>query len=907
MKMMKTIRFIIALLLILFLIPVAAGAHKTPVTLKGRMEWLHKKYNVNFVYDAGLPVTRPYTGPPIDKMPLRKALEMLFEGTEIDYKQSGNYVILRRRMMPPPHADPVKVDKPKLRHTLSGYVRDAAGESLINATVWDLTDGLGTMTNEYGFFSITLPEGNHRLRFSYLGFDDYEKNVPLRKDQHTVVQLKEDSKLPEVVVKGDMNSPLLNTQTGKRSLSQSDIKTEFSLLSSPDVVKTLQRTSGVAEGVELASGLYVHGGNNDENLFLIDGTPLYQINHTMGLFSSFNADVVKNVDFYKSGFPARYGGRLSSVVDVRTNDGDMQHFHGSYRLGLMDGSVQFEGPIQKGKTSFNVGLRRSWLDLITRPMFSIINHSDSEDNMSVSYYFHDLNAKVTHIFSDRSKIYLSLYSGNDALTSKDDYEESHSEGESYDVEHTKGNLSWGNFNMALNWNYQFSPKLFANFTAVYTHNRAKYNLSDKDSWTSGSSVEYTNIDHGYRSTIYDAGYRTEFDFRPNPHHHILFGQNYTWHLFKPQTIRQVDTSGTIEKQSADSIATASSGNTGNGEVESRNHHIAHEMNFYAEDEVTLNDYWSLNAGLNVDCFYITGKNFCNLDPRLALKYQVSRTISLKASYTTMTQYVHKISNSFLEMPTDYWVPTTKKLSPMRSYQLAAGVYMQPGRHWMLSLEGYYKASSHLLQYSNWVGLEPPAERWDNEVMEGRGRFYGLEADATYRTRHLLLTGSYTLSWNKRKYDDYFPIWYYDKFDNRHKLNLTARYEFNSKVTAFAAWSFHSGNHATVPTQYAMMPYMPNAYGQIISAALGTESADFVYTHPNNITLPAYHRLDVGFDFHHVTKHGHERIWNLSVYNLYCHLNTMYVKVDYNPEKQQFKARSRGYIPCIPSFSYTIKF
>ena len=319
-------------------------------TIRQQMDWLHKTKKVNFVYDSSLDaeLNGKYSGPNIQHLSVRKALKALFEKTHILYTVNANYVILKRKQMQQQISTSQtnsnhKVQQVQRRHTLSGYVRDEGGESLINATIYDLTDGIGTTTNEYGFFSITLPEGEHQLRFSYVGYADQVEKLKISKDIHYNMSLKADGKLPEVVVDGDLNSPLLTTQTGKRSFSNKDIKTEFSLMSSPDVVKTLQRVSGVAEGQELASGLYVHGGNGDENLFLIDGTPLYDTNHALGLFSSFNADVVKNVDFYKSGFPARYGGRLSSVVDVRTADGDLNHFHGAYRIGLLDASLQFEG------------------------------------------------------------------------------------------------------------------------------------------------------------------------------------------------------------------------------------------------------------------------------------------------------------------------------------------------------------------------------------------------------------------------------------------------------------------------------------------------------------------------------------------------------------------------------------
>ena len=874
-------------------------------TIRQQMDWLHKTKKVNFVYDSSLDaeLNGKYSGPNIQHLSVRKALKALFEKTHILYTVNANYVILKRKQMQQQISTSQtnsnhKVQQVQRRHTLSGYVRDEGGESLINATIYDLTDGIGTTTNEYGFFSITLPEGEHQLRFSYVGYADQVEKLKISKDIHYNMSLKADGKLPEVVVDGDLNSPLLTTQTGKRSFSNKDIKTEFSLMSSPDVVKTLQRVSGVAEGQELASGLYVHGGNGDENLFLIDGTPLYDTNHALGLFSSFNADVVKNVDFYKSGFPARYGGRLSSVVDVRTADGDLNHFHGAYRIGLLDASLQFEGPIIKGKTSYNIGMRRSWMDLLSRPLTKAF--SEKDDKLSIGYYFMDLNAKVTHRFSNRSKIDLSIYHGKDSWDVKQDLNDSKSEGyqegNSYDREITKSQLDWGNFNVALNWNYLFSPKLFSNFTAVYSHNRSKlYSLDDDRNIYPQTHKEevWEHLEHGYTSTINDVGYRTAFDFRPNPHHHIRFGHDYMLHLFRPQTAMQLDYAGNGDAK-MDTIS-----------VNSSNRHVAHEWSAYAEDEIVLNDKWSLDAGFNMGMFHISGKNFFSFDPRFALKYQLSNEVSVKASFTQMSQYVHKISNSYLSLPTDYWVPTTKSLKPMRSYQIAAGVYAQPNRHWNLSLEGYYKWSKHLLQYSSWVGIEPPAENWDALVMDGKGLFYGIEADATYRTEHLTLSGSYTLSWNKRKYEDFYPDWYYDKFDNRHKLNLSLRYEFNKKVSCFAVWNYHTGNHATVPTQLAALPGLPDGNGKYLYSWWGSDS--YVYAIPNNLTLPAYHRLDLGFDFRHVTKHGHERIWNLSVYNAYCHLNSMYVKVDFDEKTQRFKAKNKGFIPIIPSFSYTIKF
>ncbi len=897
------------MLVVCALAPLMMMAQST--TVRREMERIEQTRGVNFVYDSSLKTDVPYRGRRLDRLTLRQALDQLFSGTGIGYKLKGRYVLL--------HA--IKTEKTKAtkstqqprRHTLSGRVSDSHGESLINATVYDLTTRQGTMTNAYGFFSLTLPEGQHELRFSYLGFDDQTMTVSLDSDIRRDVSLKEDATLDEVVVVSDMNSPLVNTQTGKRSLGRDDIKTEYSLLSSPDVVKTLQRTSGVAEGVELASGLYVHGGNNDENLYLIDGSPLYSINHTLGLFSAFNADVVKNVDFYKSGFPARYGGRLSSVVDVRTADGDFHNYHGSYRLGLLDGSVQVEGPIRRGKTSFNFGLRRSWLDLITRPLFAWRNHTNDkdDDDLTLSYFFHDLNAKVTNIFSPRSRLSLSLYSGQDRLKTKDKWTDHYGDGQYYDSDVSRSNYSWGNLNVALDWQLQLSPRLFATATAVYTHNRSRlHNSENETSVEDGKQTMVNSNSHTYRSTIDDLGYRLAFDFRPSPRHHLRFGTDYTWHTFHPQT--KDDRTLYQADSQVDTTVVASANNL-----------TAHEWTAYAEDEMALSDRWSVNCGLNLSLLHVPGKTFAATDPRLAIRWQASPRVSLKASLTMMTQYVHKISNSVLELPSDYWVPTTRRLSPMKSAQVAGGVYVQPDGHWLFSVEGYYKRSTHLLQYSSWTGLEPPAGSWDNAVMDGRGCFYGVEADACYKTSRLRVEGSYTLSWNKRRYPDFYPKWYYDKFDNRHKFNLSARWRLSSKVSMMCAWTFHSGNHISVPTQYVRMPEslpdnMPTdetVNGMVRRDGIGSWWLDFdaydhwetfIYERPNNLSLPAYHRLDLGFDFHHTTRHGHERVWNVSLYNAYCHLNSLYVDYSFTHEGR-FRIKNRAYVPIVPSCSYTIKF
>lgn len=868
---------------------------KDLTSIKQQMALIEKDRHVHFIYDSSLPINQAYNGASIKGLTLSEALTQLFGKTHIAWSIQGQYVILTAKELQVVKNQP----KPPTLYTISGYVHDEHGEVLINATIYDKDTGAGTMTNEYGFYSLTLPSGQHTIRISYIGFSDEIRSFELKRNHNCSIILKENTHLSEIVVTGDLNSPLLTTQTGKRSFGRKDLQTEFSLLSSPDVVKTLQRLSGVAEGVEIASGLYVHGGNNDENLFLLDSSPLYHSNHTLGIFSAFNTNIVNNVDFYKSGFPARYGGRLSSVIDVRTNEGNMEQIHGAASIGLIDGRFQLEGPIKKGKTSFNIGIRRSWIDLLSKPISSIISHSKEFKKTTVNYIFHDVNAKVTHKFNDRSKLALSLYSGRDML--RLDNNVASAILTEWDREISKSKLTWGNFNATVAWRYQFSHKLFANFIGIYSYNRSNYTYSDDDRiyFLDHTTADISHTEHGYKSTIYDLGYRTEFDYRPNPTHHIRFGNDLTYHTFHPQTYRRLDYYGYNENE-LDSVRTTS-----------HNRLHAMERNAYIEDEMTFNNHLSLNAGIHLDLFGIVGKNYFNIDPRLAIKYQVNNHLSMKLSWTSMTQFVHKLSNTYLDMPTDYWVPTTRSLRPMRSYQVATGVYTQLGHNWTASLEAYYKSSHNLVQYANWMGLEPPAASWDKDIMQGKGRYYGISVDLGYKTKDLKIDAAYTLSWNKRKFKEFYPGWYYDKFDNRHKFNISGRYHLARNIYCFAAWTLHSGNRVSIPTQYANLPEVPaNIDDGIVQyyLNLGDNIASFgyIYDRPHNQSLPLYHRLDVGFDFHKLTKKKHERIWNVSLYNVYCHLNPLYVQIKVNKEGK-FTAQAKGFIPIIPSISYTYKF
>lgn len=866
---------LISLLLFLGFTCCSFGQH---VTVKQEIDKISKSADVHFIFDSNLSLDMPYRGIPLDGMPTGEAIKQLFKGTDIDYIISGKNVILKRE------SDSRKeTNRKEKTYRIRGRVVDDSGEPVINAAIYDVSTKSGTTTNENGNYVLYLPEGEHHIRVSYVGSGKTERMIDLHRDTREDFILENASELPEVTVEGDFNSPVRTPYLGKRTLTRMDMETEFSLLSTPDLVKTLQDVSGIANGVELTSGLYVHGGNTDENLYLLDGTPIYQTNHSLGLFSAFNVDAVKTVDFYKSGFPARYGGRVSSVTDVRTRDGNMKRLTGLVSLGLIDGRIQMEGPIIKDKTSFNISFRRSWIDFVLKPFFALANKGDEDgEKLKFDYAFHDLTAKVTHNLNHDSKMWLSIYSGADRYSVKDE-----SMWDSYETD-TDNRLKWGNVNVALGYGKQLSNTLQTSCSAYVAYSRSEHDFDEIDMlhlsarMIRGNSLEI-NKNH---TKLRDLGIKTDFGWIPNARNHFRFGMSLTIHSFLPQTITQAYYYG----DKAEAVDTTS--------VSIVNKSRSEELNLYVEDEVTLSERLICNAGINYTMAKVRNTCYNMPDPRMSLRLLLSDNLSVKLSFSSMTQTLHRLSSSSLELPTDYWVPTTGDIKPTRSSQFSGGFYYRFGKRWSLSLECYLKSTHHLLQFKKWMGVQPPAALWENNVTEGRGRAYGIDVDMAYKADNMSLSLAYTLSWSKRFFPEISKDWFYEQFDNRHRLNVSFSYRVTDRISLRAKWTGRTGNRVTMPSGYALLPHIPGDPE--------TNTGGYAYIKHNNQVLPSYHRLDVGLDFKNMRKNGTERVWNVSLYNVYCHLNTLYTRIKQD-EKGNFLLSCKGFIPIIPSVSYTVKF
>lgn len=863
------------------------------------LDEIHRQTGVTFSYESSLLSELPKTSFRADDEALPDCLKRLFANLPVVYKMTGKVVILKR--------------KPR-QVTVSGFVRDkSSAESLIGASVYEANSRVGTASNSFGFFSLTLPAGDIMIRTSYIGYAGRLFDLSgLARDTVLSIDLEPSASLQEVVITGANASKqsVLSTQTGALEINQQTIRSTPVMFGEADIIKTLQLTPGVSSGTEGTAGMYVRGGNVDENLFLIDGNPVYQINHIGGIFSAFNPEAISGMDFFKSGFPSRYGGRLSSVVDVHMKEGNMKEYHGSATLGLISGNLNFEGPIIKDRTSFNIALRRTWLDVLSAPALAIANKITKKDGIRtrMRYAFHDLNLKVNHIFNDRSRMYFTLYNGNDVLKGgSSDFPSSGNTEDHYNYD-TDVSLRWGNLMATAGWTYVFNNRLFGKVSGVFT--RYHSNLKSTEHNTNGleSDDDYYDSfsENGTNTGIMDLGVRTSFDYLPVPAHHIRFGGDYLVHRFRPEYSR------TFSRVKDQTISTEIGSEYGNNLL------WGHEAGVYAEDDWSLSEAVRVNAGLRFSLFNVQGKTYAGLEPRISLRWLLDENLSFKTSYSRMNQYVHLISNSFISLPTDAWMPVTRKLKPLVSDQVSAGFYYDLNKTYNFSIEGYYKTLDNLLEYRDGHTFTPSFLNWENKLTSGEGRSYGVEFMVRKETGRTTGWIGYGLSWSDRQFDELnLGERYPARFDNRHKLNIVVMHKISPKVEISAAWSYASGNHVTLSLENYKELGSPdyihnNGYDMAYSGSWGLDH----YEGRNNYQLPAYHRLDLGLKIYRPKKKGRMGIWTISIYNVYSRMNPFMVyKSDKevpdpnNPYGYKYipAFKTVGIMPIIPSISYTYKF
>ena len=774
-------------------------------------------------------------------------------------------------------------------YTVSGYVTDAsAEETMIGSTLYDSTSGSGTVTNAYGFYSLTLPKGTVNITASYVGYTSQKHNFTLSRDTVINFALHTHSELDEVTIVGNrLDLGVRGSQMSAVDIPIAQIKAVPAMFGETDVLKVLQLLPGVQSGTEGSAGLYVRGGSPDENLMLIDGVPVYNVNHMFGFFSAFNADAIKNVTLYKGSFPAHYAGRLSSVVDVRMKEGDMHHYHGNIHVGAVSSKISLEGPLWKGKTSFNISARRTYSDLITNAaLWYMANIENDNTNYSAGYYFYDLNAKVNHKFSDRDRLYISYYSGDDEMYF------SFKEKDTKDYMNTaKLSWKWGNIVTAVRWNHVINPKMFLDVSTNYTQYRHRLGMGfdERDKILDESYLAELMMNSG----IYDKTAKAELHYNPTPKHDMRMGMSYTHHTFRPDVMTMTEEINKEENKTK----------IGNPDI------LAHETQLYVEDNATIADAVKVNAGLNYASFTVGKKFYYALEPRLSARMLLTHNLSFKAGYAYMTQYVHLLSNSSISLPTDLWVPVTEHILPENAHQVASGAYYELEGICDFSLEGYYKRMNNLLEYREGSSFMTGTTSWEDKVAMGHGWSYGLEFLAQRSVGNFTGWIGYTWSKTMRQFDREgqlinaglpFPA----KYDRRHDVNITASYRFNDRADLSATWVYATGNCGTLYTHYYEdQPHTPEGYSGTVGYFDGR----------NNYRLEPYHRLDLSVNFHKTFKRAPriKRTINISVYNAYCNMNPfmvyMYEGYDWETDRNYRTLRKVTIFPIIPSFSYGIQF
>ncbi|MFQ5568134.1 MAG: TonB-dependent receptor domain-containing protein [Rhodothermales bacterium] len=745
------------------------------------------------------------------------------------------------------------------RYTISGFLEDAeSGEKLIGANLYAVLRHAGTATNAYGFYSLTLPTDSVTLRVSYLGYETLTYRLLLDKDLRLDIRLQPVTLMSEgIEVVADRLEPIEErTRMSTIDVPVRHIKAVPTILGEVDVLRTLQLLPGVQSGTEGTSGLFVRGGSPDQTLILLDGAPVYNASHLGGFFSVFNADAIKHVEIIKGGFPARYGGRLSSVLDIGMKEGNMREFVGAGAIGFVASRLMIEGPIKKETTSFIISGRRTYLDAIMRPFMP-------KDERG-GFFFYDLNAKVNHLLSPTDRVYFSVYRGLDrfsALERRDNFR-------------NKAFLQWGNLTSTIRWNHLWSNKLFSNVTATYSRFRFEV----------GSEQKGSNVDEAfkllYQSGIRDWGVKVDFDYRPDPDHYIRFGLNGLFHTFRP--------GATQIKVNLDD-----SGEASPVTIEPAEPLDALEYAAFVEDDIKVNDRLKVNVGLHASGFLITNRHFSSLQPRVSLRYLLPNGWALKASYASMKQYILLLTNSSVGLPTDLWLPATRRVPPQSSHLVAAGLARTVlNNQFEVSLEGYYKAMTNLIEFkggSNFLGLD---ENWQDKVESGKGHAYGAELFVQKKAGRTTGWLSYTLSWSNRRFDNLnggriFPF----KYDRRHNIALVLIHHVSPRTEISGSWVYLSGSALTLPTTvYYVHPYVD------ADACFGCTIES--YGQRNDFRMRARHRLDVGIHFHKPTRSG-ERTISLGLYNAYNRRNPFFVTLDEKEEKlHQFSL-----FPAIPYITY----
>lgn len=810
--------------------------------------------------------------------PLIRVLERLTACSRLGYRWIGNQVVLYRKTE---------------RYILSGYVRDSdTGERLIGASIRaNQASGAGAISNEFGFFSLFLEEGNYRISVSYVGYQSISRDILMDRERLETFSLKPNSALPEVVV-----SALPFSESGSRGDENRHNLPNSALRNLPgpggeaDLLRLAALQTGVQTGVDGLGGLHVRGGNSDQNLILLDDVPVYNPNHALGLFSVFNPATVNNARLWKGDFPARYGGRASSVLDVRTRDGHFREYHGDITTGLFASSATVEGPLVRDTSSFLLSARTTYFGPWIR-FFSKQDNLLTFSGDNVAYRFYDVNLKLNYVFSAKNRLHLSYYQGGDVFRNQFDQRFDDPEGlltDQYGL-----NSEWGNTIAALRWNLLLKKNLFTNTTIRFSRFYYQSRLTLLSTFLSSSGKENLLANYGqfYQTLIQDWSGKTDFSYYLNNQLTLRWGLAYTFHTFQPGAL---SVNFLVPGQSPITIDSVSQALLNNERLK------ADEAEIYADAEWRFGKRWRLEAGANLSSFQIRNRVYRILQPRIRLLHTGSGGLRQWIGYHRTAQNLHQIGSFNISLPFELWVPSTAKVPTEVAWQGSAGLGLQRKR-WDIQVEGYYKRFDRVLTFLStgtalFTGGAEDASGWEDRILSGTGEGYGVETTLETRFKTTSATVAYTWSSAMRHFPDLnsgrpFPF----RFDRRHDVKLTVQQQIFPWLNANAVWTFATGNPITL-AGVKFQHHTPN--GDI-------ERNVFVYTDVNGYRLPTYHRLDVALNASFVQKRFQHAL-QLGVYNLYNRANPFFLYVD-SGSGGNAKVIQYTLLPVLPSFRYQLKF
>ena len=751
------------------------------------------------------------------------------------------------------------------KFTLSGVLTAReTGEKLIGASISIPGSPFGASSNEYGYYSLSLPEGKYSIHFSAVGFTEIAVEVLLDKNRNLDISFLENEKSMEQVVISARASArsLRSPQMGMERITTREIRNIPLLLGERDVLKAIQLLPGIKSAGDGASGFYVRGGAADQNLILLDGAPVYNASHLLGFFSTFNSDAIKDVTIYKGGMPAQYGGRLSSVLDIKMNDGNNRQLTASGGIGIISSRLNIEGPIQKDKSSFLVAGRRTYADLFLKLS------KDSTINRN-RLYFYDLNMKLNLHLGKKDQLFLSGYFGRDVMGLRDLF-----------------GLKWGNGTGTIRWNHVYSPKLFSNTSLLFSN--YDYQISTKT-----ESDDFTIF-----SQIRDWNLKQDFQWYLDPRNTIVFGLNSIYHTIRPGEVTASKLSGIGDAQLQKRFAWENAAFISNNWKTFNKLTISYGLRLTSFSALGEGDFYTIdkNGKVSDTISYNKGefvKTYFNPEPRVSASYQLNSISSVKASYVRNVQNLHLLSNSTTISPTDKWIASSNVIRPEISDQYSIGYYKDlADRKYELTVEAYYKNMQNQIDYRSGANIYTN-DAVESQLLFGKGRAYGIEAHLKKRKGNLTGWISYTLSKTERKIEGINENkWYNARQDRTHDLAIVGSYQINKKWTVSANWVYYTGDAVTFPS------------GKYII----DDQVVFYYTERNGYRMPSYHRLDLGASLQLKKKGRYSSELNFSLYNAYGRENAYSIafrKSAKDPEKTE--AVQTTLFRLIPSISYNFKF